>query len=262
MRILVLGCGRLGLRAGAVLAGWGHQVHGVRRRSEAVHPLPMTAGDAADPATWDALGPDWAAVLLTATPGVRRGRDHGVDRIAAQVAVRLPGARLVYTGSTAVYGEADGQPVAEDGPLAADAGPLLAVEQAVLAVADALVLRLPALVGLGRDRAVERARSAAADGRLRIPGDPDRPFSIIHEDDAALVAAEAVAGQLADERGVLNAAAPTAPIAREYYAGAMRLAGLDLPIAGDGSPKPSRRIDATRLWTRLPGLAWRGPWDP
>lgn len=261
MRILILGCGRLGSLAAGLLLAAGHEVLGVRRSGGAA-PCPLLSGDASLAGTWDTIGSGWQAVLLCATPGLRRGRDHGLDRIAALVGARLPTARLVCTGTTAVYGDAGGAAVAEDGPLAPDAGPLLAVEAAVLRHPDALVLRLPALVGAGRDRAVARAREAAAAGTaLLVPGNPERPFSIIHEIDAAEITVAALVGGLAGRHGILNAAAPGHLSVRDYYAGAVARSGAAVEIRSDGSAKPSRAIDAGSLHRLLPGRRWRGAWD-
>jgi nucleoside-diphosphate-sugar epimerase len=247
MRVVILGCGAVGAAAAELLAARGHAVIGVRRT-----PAPgLVAGDAADPALWRGL-PRPDAVLLTATPGLRRGRDN---RLAAAAALIPAGCRVVYSGTTAVYGEAAGAAVDEDGALAADAGPLLAVEAAVLAHGDALVLRCPALTGPGRTRIAERARAALAAGTpLLVPGDPDRPFSVLHDADLAWQLAAAVDGPLAAVRGVLNAAHPRTGTLREHYAAQ---AGVAVAIAGDGSGRPSRAIDAGRLHALLPGYAWQ-----
>ncbi len=252
---VILGCGTVGALAGRLLAARGWQVVGVRRTPGADPGFPLLAGDAADTAIWSRLPPAHA-VLLTATPGVRRGgAGNGLDRAAAAIPA---GARVVYSGTTAVYGEASGAAVAEDGPLAADAGPLLAVEAAVLAHADACVLRCPALVGPSRQRVQERARAAAAAGTpLTVPGDPDRPFSVLHEDDLAALLAEALDGRLRTVRGALNAAHPVPLTVRTYYAEQARRAGADVRIASDGTAKPSRAIDARRLQTLLPDWTWK-----
>ena len=253
-QVAILGCGTVGALAGRLLAASGWQVTGVRRTLGPDPGFPLLAGDAADPGLWSRLPPP-QAVLLTATPGLRRGRDNRLVEAARAVPVA---ARLVYSGTTAVYGEAGGSTVAEDGPLAADAGPLLAVEAAVLAHADACILRCPALVGPTRRRVQQRARAAAASGGpLTVPGDPDRPFSVLHEEDLAALLAEAVDGRLRAVRGVLNAAHPCALTVRSYYAGQARLAGVELAIASDGTTKPSRAIDARRLQALLPGYDWK-----
>ena len=159
-----------------------------------------------------------------------------------------------------MYGEAGGQAVAEDGPLADDAGPLLAVEAAVLAHDDACVLRCPGLVGPTRTRVQERAREAAAAGRpMTVPGDPDRPFSVLHEEDLAELLVEASVGRLSAVRGILNAAHPQTLTVRRYYTEQARRAGVTTNIVSDGSAKPSRAIDAGRLQALLPGYRWRLP---
>jgi nucleoside-diphosphate-sugar epimerase len=128
----------------------------------------------------------------------------------------------------------------------------------VLAHADACVLRCPALVGPSRLRVQERARAAAAAGApLTVPGDPDRPFSVLHEDDLAALLAEAVDGRLRAVRGVLNAAHPQPLTVRGYYSEQARRAGVDIRIASDGTDKPSRAIDARKLQALLPGYDWK-----
>jgi hypothetical protein len=171
-----------------------------------------------------------------------------------------PGTRLVLTGTTGVCGDAQGGAVDEDGPLDPAAAGLIAIEQAALAHGDACVLRLPALVGDGRDRLVARARACLAQGvPFTVPGDPDRPFSVIHEADAAGLAVEALVGRLADVRGVLHAAAPGCRTVRAWYTHHLRAAGIDLAIVSDGTVRPSRAISANRLWARLPDWPWRTP---
>ncbi len=249
--VVILGYGTVGTAAGRILAKRGHSIIGVRRSAGGADTI---RADAADPTLWSRL-PRPDAVLLTATPGVRRGGGNGLDRAAQAIPA---GARVVYSGSTAVYGDAAGAAVDEDGPLAADAAPLLAIETAVLAHADALVLRCPGLVGPTRTRVQERARAAHAAGQpLSVPGDPDRPFSVLHEDDLAELLAEAIDGRLRTVRGVLNAAHPQPLTVRSYYAEQARRAGVEVAIASDGTAKPSRAIAVHRLHALLPGFAWR-----
>jgi nucleoside-diphosphate-sugar epimerase len=273
--LLILGCGRLGQ---LVAARWGGgPVVGVRRSASAAsgagEPAPQPAqlilrtGDIADAACWSALpgeiaecGLAWPPpqVLLAASPGLRRGRDHGLAAAAELIRRHLPRARLVYTGTTAVYADAQGAAVDEQGAVAAHdpavAG-LLAIEAAVTAQADALVLRLPALVGPARTQALERLRA----GGLTVRGSLDRPFPFIHEVDAAELCVQALAGAFG--RGLLNAASPQPLSLRAHYCQLAQAAGVPEPL-GDGAAVPSRSIDAGRLWSMLPGRVWRAPCDP
>jgi nucleoside-diphosphate-sugar epimerase len=266
LNVLILGCGQVGAAAGADLAARGHQPLGVRRRALA-HGGPgftVISGDASDPALFTALAaamPRIDVVLLTATPGVRRGRDHGVAAAAGLVRRFLPGARLVYSGSTAVYADAGGAGVSEHAQLRhgdPECAALIAIEQAVLAQPGALVLRVPALVGPSRSHARERLREAARLGQtLTISGDLARPFSFLHEQDLSELCVQAALGGLG--AGVLNAASPQRLTIGGYYQALARSLGLEVALAGDGSAQPSRWIDASALHALAGARRWRGP---
>jgi nucleoside-diphosphate-sugar epimerase len=252
MNILILGCGVVGARVAALMSANGHQVVGVRRQAMEVAGVRMIAGDLADPGLYDRLSAEaFDGVLLSANPGLRRGRDNGLARGAAHAVVAFPRARVVYTGTSAVYADADGRDVAEDGAVAvadpAVAG-LLAIEQAVLASPRALVLRCPALVGPTR----VHARDRLLRGETTVRGNPDRPFTFLHEDDCAELCAAALGGSFGT--GILNAAAPQRISVRDYY----RALAPDIAIVGDGATVPSRGIDARRLHGMCPQRTWRG----
>jgi nucleoside-diphosphate-sugar epimerase len=261
MDALILGCGVVGTLVGELLAGRGDRALGVRRSAADPARFPILRGDIADPAWWDGVpaaarahGLAWPvpAVLLAANPGVRRGRDNRLAEAARLARERLPDARLVYTGSTAVYADAGGADVDESGAVdAADpaTAALLAIERAVLAHPRALALRIPALVGPTRTHALERLRA----GERTVKGDLARPFSFLHERDCAEVCLAALDGALGV--GPLNAASPERITAGDYHAALARAAGVP-PSVGDGARVPSRWIDARRLQALLP-RAWR-----
>lgn len=255
--IVILGCGVVGVLAGDALVAHGAEVLGVRRTPDpaVTARFPIMAGDLADAGLYRALEDDVEAVLIAANPGLRRGRDNGLAQGVALASARWPAARLVYTGTTAVYADVGGGGADEDAPLALDdpavAG-LVAIERAVLAHGDALILRAPALVGPTRTHALDRLRR----GERTVRGDPDRPFSYLHEADLAELAVAALAGAFG--RGVLNAAAPERLSVRGYYAALAQRAGLgEVDLVGDGAAAASRWIDAGRLRAHLPGHRWR-----
>ena len=251
-RVVILGCGVVGTLVGNLLAHRGWTVVGSRRTPwarEAQDPIPefpLLAGGLLP------VGPA-EALLVAANPGIRRGRDNGIATLITAASHRWPSARLVLISTTSLYGDAGGEGVAEDGHLGTDpeSQALRAIEQAAEAHPNHLVLRATALIGPTRTFARSRALAAHAAGiPLTIKGDPDRPFSYLHDDDLASIAAEALAGDLGT--GVLNVACPHRLTVRAYYQAAV--AGLS--VVGDGSDQPRRWIDAGRLWAQRPTRSW------
>jgi nucleoside-diphosphate-sugar epimerase len=263
MNIVILGCGVIGGLTGRLLIEAGHQVIGVRRSARPDQSLgfPVVTGDISDPALYVSLRSAMTrvdAVLLAANPGVRRGQDNGLETAANLVHWNLEGARLVYTGTTSVYGDAQGGGVDENGPLdpGAEAQQLLAIERAVLAVPGSLILRATALVGPTRTFARDRVKAAEAAGKpCLVKGDLDRPFSYLHEQDLAELCVEALTGSFGS--GLLNAAATERITVRDYYETLARNAGITARLESDGTATPSRWIDAHRLHALCPGRVWR-----
>jgi len=254
MRVLILGCGVVGLRVGELLQVAGHHAVGVRR-TPGTAPFPLLTGDAADAALHDRIG-DVDAVLLAANPGIRRGTDNGLAAIAQLIATKHRHTRAVYTGTTSLYGDADGGPVDEQGTLeqTPEAQALRAIEHHFLAHPQALVLRATALVGPTRSFTRNRI-VAAAGNELTVKGDLERPFSYLHEDDLAELCVQALHGELGT--GVLNAAAPEVLTVRSYYEALAHAAGVPVLLRTDGTTVPRRRIDARRLHAQAPNFPWR-----
>lgn len=263
MNVLILGCGVVGGLVGRLLTDAGHQVIGVRRSARPDQSLgfPVVTGDITDPALYVSMLAAMTridAVLLAANPGVRRGQDNGLATAANLVQWNLEGTRLVYTGTTSVYGDAQGGGVDENGPLdaGAEAQLLLAIERAVLAVPGSLILRATALVGPTRTFARERVKTAAKEGKpCVVKGDLDRPFSYLHEQDLAELCVEALGGAFG--AGILNAAAPERLTVRGYYEALARQLGVTCALVSDGASVPSRWIDARRLQALCAQRGWR-----
>ena len=256
MRVLILGCGTVGMAIGTRLLAAGHAVTGVRRTPVEDPPFTIHAADAGELAMHAALG-FFDAVLLAANPGVRRGHDNGLARVARIIARNHRVARVVYTGTTSLYGDAGGMAVDEKAALDAtpEAEALRAIETEFLEHPDALVLRATALVGPTRTFAKERIMASGGD--VTVKGDPERPFSYLHEEDLADLCVRALGGDLGT--GVLNAAAPEALTVRGYYELLARHAGVAVRLSSDGTQVPSRRIDASRLHRMAPDIVWRTP---
>src|SRR5580698_6115534 len=126
MRVLIVGCGYVGVPLGAELAKQGHEVYGVRRTAEGAADLraagiqPLTA-DVTKASDLAALpGPfDWVVNCVSSTRGgaeeyravYLQGTRNLVEWLAA-----APPKKFVYTSSTSVYGQTDGSSVKESSP--------------------------------------------------------------------------------------------------------------------------------------------------
>lgn len=134
--------------------------------------------DAAEPATWAALGPFDVIFCCQATHG---GDAAAYRRAYPGVAAALPPARVVFCSSLSAAGGQGGRAVI-----------LRAAEAAVLA-RGGVVARLAALYGPGRCELLRRHLS----GEPQLAGEDSRLLRYLHVDDAAnalLTLAEAPSG--------------------------------------------------------------------
>lgn len=202
MRVLIVGCGYVGIPLGVALRAAGHEVFGLRRNPAAAADLnaagivPVFA-DITEPDSLTALpgGVDWvvhcAAAGGTGPGGYRRVYVDGMRHLLAWLdTARATGlSRFVYTSSTSVYGQNDGAWVTEESPTqpgAPTARVLVEAEQVLLnAYRDtgvpAIVLRLAGIYGPGRGYWFKQVLS----GQARLEGEGRRFLNMIHRDDVA-----------------------------------------------------------------------------
>jgi nucleoside-diphosphate-sugar epimerase len=205
MRVLIVGCGYVGLPLGAALAAMGNEVYGLRRAawgaagpdSAGIRPL---AGDITRPEDLARLpaGYDWVVNCVSSSGGgpeeYRSLYVQGARNLLAWLAARPP-RRFVYTSSTAVYGQDDGSGVDESAPTeprVETARVLVEAEQVLLEAArqrafPAVIMRLAGIYGPGRGYWLKQYLS----GQARIEGGGGRILNMIHRDDVvgALIAA-------------------------------------------------------------------------
>lgn len=197
MRVLIAGCGYVGLPLGAELVGQGHEVWGLRRSSGAEGELksagiqPMI-GDITRPETLAGLPAeyDWVVHCVSSSGGgieeyrqvYLEGTRHLLGWLAAP-------SKFIYTSSTSVYGQTDGSLVDESSPTEPEAPTsriLVQAEQLVLAAGrergfTGVVLRLAGIYGPGRGYWFKQFLK----GEAKLEGRGERILNMIHRDDVA-----------------------------------------------------------------------------
>ena len=197
MRVLIVGCGYVGLALGARLVQQGHAVWGLRRTTEHAGELGSAGispvrGDITDPESLPELGRgfDWVVNCVSASGGGAREYDQiyleGTRNLVSWLSKALP-AKFLYTSSTSVYGQVDGCRVDEHSPTepeSATARILVETERLLLAGWEktgfpAVALRVAGIYGPHRAYWLDQVRS----GQARAQGAGERWINMIHRDD-------------------------------------------------------------------------------
>ncbi|WP_049926577.1 SDR family oxidoreductase [Halopiger goleimassiliensis] len=194
MQVAILGCGYVGLELGRQLHSRGHDVIGVRRSDEGLERvseagLEAVEADVTDRESLSAV-PDVDAVVFAASSGGRgadAAREVYVEGLRTAVDAfgerdEVPD-RLVYTSSTGVYGDHDGDWVDEETPIE----PTTEKTEA-LAAAERVALERPAEYGF--EGTVARYAGLYGPDRYRLERYLEGPvtegyLNMVHRDDAA-----------------------------------------------------------------------------
>jgi nucleoside-diphosphate-sugar epimerase len=197
MRVLIIGCGYVGLPLGADLARQGHEVFGLRRSASAKSKLeaagikPLFA-DITRPETLAGLPGSFDWVVNCAASGggdtgdYRRIYVEGTRNVVEWLSPHPP-KKFVYTSSTSVYGQTDGSWVTETSPAepsAATSRILAATEEMLIDAVrhtgfPAVILRVAGIYGPDRGYWLKQV----LENRARIEGKGDRILNMIHRDD-------------------------------------------------------------------------------
>lgn len=199
MRVLIVGCGYVGLPLGQELVSQGHDVFGLRRSADADDEL--EAADItplqADITKFEALnrlprGFDWVVNCAASGGGgvedYRRLYLEGTRNLIEWLRASPP-QQYVYTSSTSVYGQDDGSfvtefdpatPPIETGRVLVETENLLRVEAAEKNF-PAAILRVAGIYGPGRGFWFKQFLQDEA----RIEGKGERFLNMIHRDDVA-----------------------------------------------------------------------------
>ena len=196
MRVLIVGCGYVGVPLGAELVRLGHEVFGLRRSPAAESELKTAGirpliGDVTQPETLAKLPRDfdWVVNCVAAGGNAENYREvylQGTRNLISWLSTNPP-KKFVYTSSTSVYAQNDGSLVKESSPtepLAETSKILVETEKVLLtAVAErqfpAVILRVAGIYGPDRGHWFKQFLKDAA----HIEGDGSRCLNMIHRDD-------------------------------------------------------------------------------
>ncbi len=199
MRVLIVGCGYVGLPLGVELVKQGHEVFGLRRNAGGEAEMfaaglkPLIA-DITEPEALARLpGPfDWVVNTVSSTKGgeeeYRRVYLQGTRNLIEWLAP-TPLKKYLYTSSTSVYGQTDGSLVKESNPTepsSATSRLLVETEKLLLEAVQArkfpaVILRVAGIYGPERGHLFQQYLRDEA----RISGKGERIINMIHRDDVA-----------------------------------------------------------------------------
>ncbi len=255
MRVLVVGCGYVGMALGEVLVRQGLEVFGIRRSLEGTDVFEQLgirclAADVTSPETLARLPRSWDWVINTVSAGFqqfyRSVYVEGMRNLIEWLRFAPP-QRFVYTSSTGVYGQTDGSSVTEESAteVATDTGrALVDAEQVLLQGAKdgqlpAVVLRVAGIYGPGRGYWLGQFLS----GQAVIEGEGQRVLNMIHRDD---VVGSIVAALARGRPGQIYNAVDNKPVTQlELFRWLSRTVGREMPP----SVAATKRTDSKRTWT-------------
>ena len=252
-RVLLAGCGDLGLRVAQRLLARGDRVWALRRAPPAgdASGIHWLRADLRQPETLRDMPPGITRLVYLPTPDRRDeaayratfadGLRHLLQALDAH-ALR----RVLLVSSTAVYGAHDGEWVDETtapAPPGFNGKVLLDTERWLAAQSvPSVTLRLAGLYGPGRLQLIERLRS----GQVRVPRGHPHWANRVHVDDAAHAIVHLL--ELPAPQSLYLGVDDTPLPLDVLYDQLARLAGAPLPIEG---PAPagigSKRISNARL---------------
>jgi nucleoside-diphosphate-sugar epimerase len=261
---LIVGCGYLGEAIADLLHASGWSITGwtaseeSARRLTAAKPYPVSAHDVADRAAAARAAGQLAPpqVVIDCVSSGRGGPDQ-YRRVYLTGARHLlevfPSARLIFTGSTSVFGQTDGSWVDETSPAepTRETGRILLETEAVVLAAGGTVARLSGIYGPGRAGLVEKFLAGSA----MIEGDGSRWLNHIQRDDAA--AALVLLAEAGTPPGLYNVSDSQPMTQLDLYRGLAEHFARPLPPSGPIDLNRKRGWTSKRVSSeRLRGLEW------
>ena len=192
-RILIAGCGDIGVAAGQMLADDGHDVVGLRRHPPANdNKIIYIKADLSNSADLEKIDSGFDLVIYILTPDDRSEQSYrnvfesGVTNLLNFFSGNNPDTRFLFVSSTSVYGQAHGEWVNEDSvtePASITGKIILQAEKAFLAYSsNNCIIRFSGIYGRDRSRLLDLV---ARGGEVQYQ--PAYYTNRIHRDDCVAV---------------------------------------------------------------------------
>ncbi|MBI3874883.1 MAG: SDR family oxidoreductase [Verrucomicrobia bacterium] len=271
MRVLIVGCGYVGLPLGAELARLGHDVFGVRRSASGEAELkaagitPLVA-DLTKPEELTRLPGsfDWVVNAVSSTRGgaaeYRQVYLQGTKNLIEWLAPTPP-KKFVFTSSTSVYGQNDGSAVDESSatePSSETSRVLIGTERALFDAwrerrFPSVALRVAGIYGPDRGHLfLQYLRDEA-----RLFGDGSRLINMVHRDD--VVGAIVTALERGQPGESYNVADDEAVSHREFFEWLSATLGKPMPPIATEAENAARKRGLTNkrvLNSKLKAAGW------
>jgi nucleoside-diphosphate-sugar epimerase len=170
-KILIAGCGAIGLDLACALADTGHQVTGLKRNPPTLgrKNLDFVKADISRSGDLDELEHDFDHVFFILSPdnrdesSYRRVYESGLDNLSEKLGNAGCKAPWIFVSSTSVYGQCQGEWVDENSatePASMQSRILLSAEQKLLALSsDNVIVRFSGIYGPGRLFLINKAKT-------------------------------------------------------------------------------------------------------
>jgi nucleoside-diphosphate-sugar epimerase len=270
--VLVAGCGFIGAELVRVFHDRGLSVFGLTLRKESAARLSaalnveILAADIGDETAFQGIATNLADRLTRPLAVIHcASSNRGGPPVYRNVFLRgthnllryLKPERFVFTSSTSVYAQLNGEVVDETSPAepVSQTGQILLEAEKLVRESGGIVARLAGLYGPGRCVYLKHLKSGAA----VFDDDADRFVNMLHRDDAVSAIQRLLQNGASGE--VYNVADNTPRTLRELYTVLSRRTGLPLPTAGAPAaiarPARKRPITSKRVSNaRLRQLGW------
>lgn len=261
--VLIIGCGFLGEAAAELFSARGHRVLGLVRSEDSLDGLKGRGFEAAtcdvtDPSSVLALSPRVGNVPLaiySVSSGHGGAESYAAiyrDGLRRVIETWNPG-RVIFIGSTSVYGQTDGSWVSEESETLPDreTGRILLEAEQVALAAGGSVARLSGIYGPGRSYLLKKFLS----GEAVLEEGGHRWMNQIHRDDGA--AALLRLGNPDVPAGLYNVTDNTPATQSEVYGWMAEFFGKPLPPEGPADLRSKRGWTSKRISNaRMRGCDW------